>query len=51
MTTTKLYLCSFADSRLQPTLNRIINEAKGANFFDDVFFKRIYFTERIYSKV
>ncbi|WP_372745762.1 hypothetical protein [Lutibacter sp.] len=37
MVKNKIYFCSFADSRLQPTLNRIINEAKESNFFDGVF--------------
>ncbi|TDD76996.1 hypothetical protein [Flavobacterium caseinilyticum] len=33
----KIYFCTFSDSRLQPTLKRIENEAKSSNFFDDIF--------------
>lgn len=33
----KIYFCTFSDSRLQPTLKRIENEAKFSGFFDKVF--------------
>lgn len=37
MEKSKVYFCTFADSRLQPTLNRIVREAKKSQFFDDFF--------------
>ena len=33
----KIYFTTFADSRLQPTLKRIVSEAKDSNFFDGIF--------------
>ena len=33
----KIYFCTFADSRLQPSLNRIRKEAKISGFFDKLF--------------
>nr|WP_315215414.1 hypothetical protein [uncultured Flavobacterium sp.] len=33
----KIYFCTFSDSRLQPTLKRIENEANSSDFFDKVF--------------
>jgi hypothetical protein len=37
MTKSKIFFCTFSDSRLQPTLKRISNEAKACGFFDEIF--------------